>query len=300
MTSETERKRAETQAARERLVGTVSELGTAVQDAKQRLRERAVAAVPYVAGGVGLITVLKVLAASGSSTGMQAEAYVALIARYETPLFSYAARMLGGLRDGERCLVPALAAGWNDLPGGAEPARAQEWLYALVREHCFDELARRAPAGPEDSLAGTGDCVADAAVAALSALRPAYRDLLLLRDVHGLDYPLLGAMTDMSEADLLHQLYRAREEFAGRVRRAAGAGALQRAPSRMRGLRRARTPAQLAAARAAPPRPAGRARSGAHGAAGGAATSGHRRQQARGCALVEHLVEVAALRRLHA
>ena len=31
MTSETERKRAEAQAARERLVGTVSELGTAVK-----------------------------------------------------------------------------------------------------------------------------------------------------------------------------------------------------------------------------------------------------------------------------
>ena len=61
MSGETERKRAEAQAARQRLVGTVSELGTAVQDAKQRLRERAVAAVPYVAGGVGLITVLKVL-----------------------------------------------------------------------------------------------------------------------------------------------------------------------------------------------------------------------------------------------
>jgi hypothetical protein len=61
VTSETERKRVEAQAARERLVGTVSELGTAVQDAKQRLRERAVAAAPYVAGGVGLITVLKVL-----------------------------------------------------------------------------------------------------------------------------------------------------------------------------------------------------------------------------------------------
>jgi 5,10-methylene-tetrahydrofolate dehydrogenase/methenyl tetrahydrofolate cyclohydrolase len=61
VTSETERKRAEAHAARERLVGTVSELGTAVNDAKQRLRERAVAAVPYVAGGVGLITVLKVL-----------------------------------------------------------------------------------------------------------------------------------------------------------------------------------------------------------------------------------------------
>jgi hypothetical protein len=60
VTSETERKRAEAQAARERLVGTVGELGTAVKDAKQRLRERAVAAVPYVAGGVGLIAALKV------------------------------------------------------------------------------------------------------------------------------------------------------------------------------------------------------------------------------------------------
>jgi hypothetical protein len=61
VTSETERKRAEAQAARQRLVSTVGELGTAVQDAKQRLRERAVAAVPYVAGGVGLIAALKVI-----------------------------------------------------------------------------------------------------------------------------------------------------------------------------------------------------------------------------------------------
>lgn len=61
MTSETERKRAEAQAARERLVSTVGELGTAVQEAKERLRERAKAAAPFVAGGVGLLTVLKVL-----------------------------------------------------------------------------------------------------------------------------------------------------------------------------------------------------------------------------------------------
>jgi hypothetical protein len=61
MSGETEKKRAEAVAARERLVNTVGELGTAVQDAKQRLRERAVAAVPYVAGGVGLIAALKVI-----------------------------------------------------------------------------------------------------------------------------------------------------------------------------------------------------------------------------------------------
>jgi DNA-directed RNA polymerase specialized sigma24 family protein len=156
---------------------------------------------------------------------LEAEAYVALTARYETPMFSYAARMLGGLRDGERCLVAALADGWSELDGGAEPARPQEWFTALMREHCFDELARRAPAGPEDTLEGTGDCVALAADAALAAVRPAYRDLLLLSDVHGLDSALLSVLTDMSEPDVGNQLYRARAEFAS-------AYSAQRAPDR--------------------------------------------------------------------
>jgi RNA polymerase sigma-70 factor (ECF subfamily) len=145
---------------------------------------------------------------------MEAEAYVALAARHETALLAYAARMLGGLRDGERCLVAALADGWRELADGAEPARPQEWFTSLVRNRCFDELARRAPAGAEDDLHGTGDCVAAAADAALARLRPAHRDLLLLRDVHGLDSGTLGAIADLSAADLTTQLYRARAEFA--------------------------------------------------------------------------------------
>jgi len=59
--SETEKKRAEAQAARERLVGTVNELGTAIQDTKRRARERAQSAAPFVVGGIGVLTVLRVL-----------------------------------------------------------------------------------------------------------------------------------------------------------------------------------------------------------------------------------------------
>ena len=61
MSKETERKRAEATAPSEPLIGTVTERGPAVQDARRRARDRAQAAVPYVVGGVGLITVLKVL-----------------------------------------------------------------------------------------------------------------------------------------------------------------------------------------------------------------------------------------------
>ena len=53
-----------------------------------------------------------------------------------------------------------------------------------------------------------------AADAALAAVRPAHRDLLLLRDVHGLDGPVLAGVTDMGPGDLEHQLYRSRVEFA--------------------------------------------------------------------------------------
>jgi DNA-directed RNA polymerase specialized sigma24 family protein len=146
---------------------------------------------------------------------MEVEAYVTLAARYETPLFSYAARMLGGLADGERCLVDAFALGWRDLDGSAEPSQPETWLMALVRESCFDELARRTPgAQGEDDLASVDGCVAAAADAALAAVRPAHRDVLLLRDVHGLANQPLCDVTDMSEPDLEHQLYRARVEFA--------------------------------------------------------------------------------------
>jgi RNA polymerase sigma-70 factor (ECF subfamily) len=146
---------------------------------------------------------------------MEAEAYMTLAARYETPLFSYAARMLGGLGDGERCLVAALTVGWRDLDGSSQPSQPETWLYTLVREACFDQLAGRAPATTgEADLASVDGCVAAAADDALTALRPAYRDLLLLRDVHGLATEALCAVTDMSEADIENQIYRARAEFA--------------------------------------------------------------------------------------
>jgi RNA polymerase sigma-70 factor, ECF subfamily len=161
-----------------------------------------------------------------------ADAYGALAARYETPLFSYAARMLASLGDGERCLVTAFANGWRDLQGGAAPSRPQprEWLYGLVRDECFDDLARRPPTDSGDRDVGaTGDCVELAAEAALRAQRPAHRDVLILRDVLGFDIPLLGVLLDMSEADAENLLYRARAEFG---REFAALPAPERCPAR--------------------------------------------------------------------
>ncbi len=199
-----------------------------------------------------------------------ADAYGALAARYETPLFSYAARMLASLGDGERCLVAAFANGWRDLQGGAAPSRPQprEWLYGLVRDECFDELARRPPTDSGDRDVGaSGDCVELAAEAALRVQRPAHRDVLILRDVLGFDIPLLCVLLDMSEADAENLLYRARAEFGREFAAAARPRTLPRPPQRLPRLRRARASARDPAARAAAPRAAGSARARAPGAA---------------------------------
>ena len=92
-----------------------------------------------------------------------------------------------------------------------------------MRERCFDELARRAPAGPEDDLDGHRRLRGASPPTARSRrCAPPTATSLLLRDVHGLDSALLCAVTDMSEADVENQLYRARAEFASRYALAAG------------------------------------------------------------------------------
>ena len=132
-----------------------------------------------------------------------------------------------------------------------------------MREQCFDELVRRGPAvTAEDDLDGGRDCVAVAADEALAALGPPIATCCCCSDVHGLAGPLLEAVTDMSEADLQNQLYRARAEFAATFAAAPRPRPLSRAPQRLSRLRRARAPARHPAARAAPPRAAARARPG--------------------------------------
>ena len=194
--------------------------------------------------------------------------------------------MLGGLRDGERCLIAALADGWRELDGGAEPARPQEWFTSLMRERCFDELARRAPAGPRTTSTAPATASRSPPMPRSRRCARPIATSLLLRDVHGLDTALLCVVTDMSAADVENQLYRARAEFASAVCSQPRAGRLQRAPQRLPGLRRARAPARPAAARPPAPRPAPGARSGARRAPpqrSGRPREGHSRTTAPPC-----------------
>jgi hypothetical protein len=59
--SSTDEARREVEAARQRLVGTVGEIGTAIDDTKAEVQQKAKRAAPIAAGVVGLMVLLKVL-----------------------------------------------------------------------------------------------------------------------------------------------------------------------------------------------------------------------------------------------
>ena len=190
--------------------------------------------------------------------------------------------------DGERCLV---AAARERL---ARPAGRRRAVAAAAANGSTASCATSASTSSRGARRPTRATTTSAPPATASssrptprcaAQRPAYRDLLILRDVHGLDTPLLCAVTDMSEADVENLLYRARAEFAKAFAEPAGPRALPRPPHRLPGLRRARAAARHAAARAAAPRAAAGARARApelREASSSALTPrGHRAQQAR-------------------
>jgi len=59
--SSTDAARKQVEEARQRLVGTVGEIGTAIDDTKAEVQQKARKAAPIAAGAAGLLILLKVL-----------------------------------------------------------------------------------------------------------------------------------------------------------------------------------------------------------------------------------------------
>ena len=59
--SSTDQARKEVEEARQRLVGTVGEIGTALEDTKNEMQQKARRAAPIVAGAIGLLVLLKIV-----------------------------------------------------------------------------------------------------------------------------------------------------------------------------------------------------------------------------------------------
>lgn len=117
---------------------------------------------------------------------------------------------------------------WASRDPGRDPTA---WLYSVIRNLAIDHLRRRArrpeaemdhallrstAMGPEEA-AGQSE-MAGRLWAAIGALPPEQREILLLRDWHGLDYGQIAEVLGLSLGTVSSRLHHAREKVRERMR----------------------------------------------------------------------------------
>jgi RNA polymerase sigma-70 factor (ECF subfamily) len=153
-------------------------------------------------------------------------AWRALVEHYQRPVFALLSRMLSPLA---RCdLVEDLAQEtflrvFRALPGfdRTAPGRLSSWLLTIATRLALDELRRhRAPeealrAADVQTAASRPDrrLVAEIVTRAVEQLSPDHRAVILLREVHGLDYDEIAAALAISPGTVRSRLSRARAEL---------------------------------------------------------------------------------------
>jgi RNA polymerase sigma-70 factor (ECF subfamily) len=151
----------------------------------------------------------------------------ALLDRHQAQIYRFGMKMCRDPEDAKDVLqdtLLAMARGVRDFRGGSS---ISTWLYTVARSFCIKKRRRSkfAP-GEELALAGEAEHVVDpargpdAALAgaeveraleqAIGALEPAYREVLVLRDVEGLSAAEVADVLGLSVQAVKSRLHRAR------------------------------------------------------------------------------------------
>lgn len=152
-------------------------------------------------------------------------AWRALVERYQRPVFALLSRMLSPVARRDR--VEDLAQetflrAFRALPSfdRAAPGRLSSWLLSIATRLALDELRqRRAPAEPlqpvhfQAAASGPDRHLAAILTRAVEALSPDHRAVILLREVHGLDYEEIAAALAISVGTVRSRLSRARAQL---------------------------------------------------------------------------------------
>ncbi|HEX9622215.1 MAG TPA: sigma-70 family RNA polymerase sigma factor [Polyangiaceae bacterium] len=154
-----------------------------------------------------------------------------LLERHQSQVYRFGMRMCRDPEDAKDVLqdtLLAMARGVRDFRGSSS---ISTWLYGIARSYCIKKRRRSkfAPEpersldtdvtpeaahlldptrGPDDALAGKE--VERALEQAIGALEPAYREVLILRDVEGLSAPEVAEVLDVSVQAVKSRLHRAR------------------------------------------------------------------------------------------
>jgi RNA polymerase sigma-70 factor (ECF subfamily) len=159
------------------------------------------------------------------------DAFGELYERFSPAVFNVALRMVGSREDAEDIRQEVFLRAHRALKEFKGEARFSTWLYRIAANVALDEIRRRKPTVSADALreesrweAAAGErgdpqeqldrnLAREAVQAALLAMPPHYRILVVLKHIEGLSYEEIASVLGCSLTSLNVRLHRARESF---------------------------------------------------------------------------------------
>lgn len=160
------------------------------------------------------------------------DAFAALMALYEKPIYNLTLRMSGSPEDAEELTQTAFLKAWRALSGFQEDASFFTWLYRLATNTCIDFIRRkkrRAPVlqtisldqedhptvslsdhrnSPEETVFQND--TRQTILNALNSISQEHREILLQREIDGLSYQEIADILNLELGTVKSRIARAR------------------------------------------------------------------------------------------
>lgn len=155
-------------------------------------------------------------------------AFGELVRRHQDRIYRHLVRLTGSREEALELAQETFIRAWQALPGWRPQAQLRTWLFRIASNAAMDLLRRRklvefreldaqfdavsGEAGPEARLESR-QSIAELEKA-LARIPPDQREAVLLREVEGLSYAEIGAVTGANEGTVKSRLARARGALA--------------------------------------------------------------------------------------
>jgi RNA polymerase sigma-70 factor (ECF subfamily) len=156
----------------------------------------------------------------------EASAFTDLVRAYLRPAYSVALAVLGRPMDAEDVAQDAFMKAFSCLETCREPEHFAAWLFQIVRNRARNllEARRLRDVAPDENKVLEFACPAsesagmrDALLAALDALDPQKREVVLLHDLENWTHPEIAQALGISEVHSRQHLFRARQILRGKL-----------------------------------------------------------------------------------
>src|SRR6186997_162281 len=157
------------------------------------------------------------------AVGGDERAFAAIFRRYHQSLFRYCLAIVGNPEDAQDALQNTMIKVLRALPGEERKIELKPWLYRIAHNESIDLLRRRRETRQLDveQIAPGHSLAEDAAtrerlrrlMVDLRELPDRQREVLVMRELGGLDFDEIGAALDTSGAVARQTLYEARQSL---------------------------------------------------------------------------------------